>query len=205
MNSIKGCPQRALTKQGLTPEGPGWDSAHVPAGLVCCGGVNCSAYVRCCTQVLSQGFKQHLGWCKGRRTQDSRDAEGEEGANDEVDEEEEDEQELAAIEASKVRTPPVSSGHILERTQLCHMVCALLIGVDFYTTTRSQECCPDNNSLELDGNCQCGAIGILQRPGLNAVCTGFSLHENLVSGSQNMERTISSCTPHSWRAPLGYA
>ncbi|CAL5223846.1 g6429 [Coccomyxa viridis] len=56
-----------------------------------------------CGKVLSQGFKQHLGWCKGRRqeAQDSRDAEGEEGADDELDEEEEDEQELAAIEASK--------------------------------------------------------------------------------------------------------
>lgn len=81
-----------------------------------------------CAQVLSQGFKQHLGWCKGRRqeAQDSRDAEGEEGADDELDEEEEDEQELAAIEASKVHMPPVSSGHIPGEDAALHMISALL-------------------------------------------------------------------------------
>ena len=63
-----------------------------------------------CAQVLSQGFKQHLGWCKGT-PEEARD-EGEEGAQDEEEEEEEgDTQELAAIEASKVLAAPCSSRH----------------------------------------------------------------------------------------------
>lgn len=64
-----------------------------------------------CAQVLSQGFKQHLGWCKGTRQEASANAgaEGEEGAQDEEEDEEEgNPQELAAIEASKVLGPPVS-------------------------------------------------------------------------------------------------
>ena len=62
-----------------------------------------------CSQVLSQGFKQHLGWCKGRRQEAcaSTGAEGEEGAEDE--ESEGDPQELAAIEASKVLGPIFSA------------------------------------------------------------------------------------------------
>ena len=67
--------------------------------------------VLCCTQVLSQGFKQHLGWCRGKRQegQESNGAEGDKGAEDEADEEEEDGDppELAAIEASKVGGSPL--------------------------------------------------------------------------------------------------
>ena len=61
-------------------------------------------------QVLSQGFKQHLGWCKGRREKSHTKlgAEGEEGAegNEEDGEDQGNSQELAAIEASKVPEPP---------------------------------------------------------------------------------------------------
>ena len=72
--------------------------------------------VCCCVQVLSQGFKQHLSWCRGKRQEalDSGGAEGEEGAEDEAGEEEEegDPQELAAIEASKVDRAPLSFAHM---------------------------------------------------------------------------------------------
>ena len=59
-----------------------------------------------CAQVLSQGFKQHLGWCKGTR-KEAQD-EGEDGDEEEADEEEGDTQEVAAIEASKVLTAHTS-------------------------------------------------------------------------------------------------
>lgn len=64
-----------------------------------------------CAQVLSQGFKQHLGWCKGTRqeAQDRRGSEGEEDVEDEDAEDEGHPQELAAIDASKVLTCPISS------------------------------------------------------------------------------------------------
>ena len=61
--------------------------------------------------MLSQGFKQHLGWCRGKRqeAQESNGAAGDEGAVDEADEKEEDGDppELAAIEASKVGRSPL--------------------------------------------------------------------------------------------------
>ena len=64
-----------------------------------------------CAQVLSQGFKQHLGWCKGTRqeAQDRRGSEGEEDVEDEDVEDKGNPQELAAIDASKVLTCPISS------------------------------------------------------------------------------------------------
>ena len=64
-----------------------------------------------CAQVLSQGFKQHLGWCKGTRqeAQDRRGSEGGEDVEAEDVEDEGDPQELAAIDASKVLICPISS------------------------------------------------------------------------------------------------
>lgn len=71
-----------------------------------------------CWQVLSQGFKHHLEWCKGSRkeTRGEESAEGEQEAGE--DDEEDDPQQLAAIEASKVHCPG-SSRQFLEHSQPC--------------------------------------------------------------------------------------
>lgn len=78
--------------------------------------------VSTCWQVLGQGFKHHLEWCKGsrRETRGGEPAEGEQEAGG--DDKEDDPQQLAAIETSKVHCPG-SSRQFLEHSQpyLKHM------------------------------------------------------------------------------------